>query len=209
AALAVYGLVLLDHTSNQDPFTPSSALLLTLSAVASIVFGVFRGRTIELFVRDGELWERASWANLGIGWGGLLVVRLGLIATAAAVGATLAASPTSIPLMLAITLAAQMVVVAGRAPARQTPQVTDPGPGRGTAAAPHPRGSTPPPRTSPSCRGPRRAGRRWTAAPTRRWRRRRRTPSRSGSVPRSSSPCRTAATRTRRAPPRRTPARSR
>jgi membrane-associated HD superfamily phosphohydrolase len=115
AALAVYGLVLLDHTSKQDPFTASSALLLTLSAVASIVFGVFRGRTIELFVRDGELWERASWANLGIGWGGLLVVRLGLIATAAALGATLAASPTSIPLMLAITLAAQMVVVAERA----------------------------------------------------------------------------------------------
>ena len=115
AALAVYGLVLLDHTSKQDPFTASSALLLTLSAVASIVFGVFRGRTIELFVREGELWERASWANLGIGWGGLLIVRLGLIATAAALGATLAASPTSIPLMLAITLAAQMVVVAERA----------------------------------------------------------------------------------------------
>ena len=115
AALAVYGLVLLDHTSKQDPFTASSALLLTLSAVASIVFGVFRGRTIELFVRDGQLWERASWATLGIGWGGLLIVRLGLIATAAASGATLAASPTSIPLMLAITLAAQMVVVAERA----------------------------------------------------------------------------------------------
>ena len=115
AALAVYGLVLLDHTSNRDPFTASSALLLTLSAVASIAFGVFRGRTIELFIRDGELWERATWRNLGIGWGGLLVVRLGLIATAAAIGATLAASPTSIPLMLAITLTAQMVVVGDRA----------------------------------------------------------------------------------------------
>lgn len=115
AALAVYGLVLLDHTSKRDPFTASSALLLTLSALASIVFGVFRGRTIELFIRDDELWERASWANLGIGWGGLLIVRLALIATAAALGATLAASPTSIPLMLAITLAAQMVVVAERA----------------------------------------------------------------------------------------------
>ena len=115
AALAVYGLILLGQMSNHDPFTASSAVLLALSAVASIAFGVFRGRTIELFVRDGELWERASWANLGIGWGGLLVVRLGLIATAAAIGATLAASPTSIPLMLAITLAAQMVVVADRA----------------------------------------------------------------------------------------------
>lgn len=115
AALAVYGVVLLDHTTRRDPFTVSSAVLLTLSAVASIAFGAFRGRTIELFVHDGELWERATWANLGIGWGGLLLVRVALIACAAAVGATLAASPTSIPLMLAITLAAQMVVVGGRA----------------------------------------------------------------------------------------------
>jgi hypothetical protein len=45
----------------------------------------------------------------------LLLVRLVLIGTAAAVGATLAASPTSIPLMLAITLAAQMLVVGERA----------------------------------------------------------------------------------------------
>jgi hypothetical protein len=115
AALAVYGLVLLDHTTRKDPFTASSAVLLTLSALASIGFGAFRGRTIELFVRDGELWERATWATLGIGWGGLLLVRVGLIATAAGVGATLAASPTSIPLMIAITLAAQMLVVGERA----------------------------------------------------------------------------------------------
>jgi hypothetical protein len=115
AALAVYGLVLLDHTTSQDRFTASSGLLLSLSAVASIGFGVFRGRTIELFVRDGELWGRATWANLGIGWGGLLLVRMGLIGTAAAVGATLASSPTLIPLMLAITLAAPMLVVGDRA----------------------------------------------------------------------------------------------
>lgn len=54
AALAVDGIVLLDHTTRRDPFTVSSAVLLTISAGASIVFGVFRGRTIELFVRDGE-----------------------------------------------------------------------------------------------------------------------------------------------------------
>jgi hypothetical protein len=114
AGLAVYGAVLLDRTSSQHHLTAASAALLTLSAVASVGFGVFRGRTM-LFERDGELWERASWASLGIGWGGLLLARLGLIATAAAVGAALAASPTSIPLMLAITLAAQMLVVGGRA----------------------------------------------------------------------------------------------
>jgi len=115
AVLAVYGIVLLDHTTRRDRFTVASAVLLAVSAVASVVFGVFRGRTIDLFVRDGELWERATWASLGVGWGGLLLVRLALIGTAAAIGATLAASPTSIPLMLAITLATQMVVVGGRA----------------------------------------------------------------------------------------------
>jgi hypothetical protein len=115
AGLAVYGIVLLDRTSKQHHLTAASAVLLTVSAAASVGFGVFRGRTIELFERDGELWERASWASLGIGWGGLMAVRLCLIATAAAIGATLAASPTSIPLMLAITLAAQMLVVGERA----------------------------------------------------------------------------------------------
>ena len=124
AALALYGFVLLDHTARRDPLTASSVVLLSVSAVASIGFGVFRGRTIELFVRDGELWERATWTTLGIGWGGLLLIRLGLIATAAAVGATLAASPTSIPLMLAVTLAAQMLVVGERA--RQTGAVIAP-----------------------------------------------------------------------------------
>ena len=47
--------------------------------------------------------------------GGLLATRVALIALASAVGAHLAASPTSIPIMLAITLAAQMVVVGQRA----------------------------------------------------------------------------------------------
>jgi hypothetical protein len=124
AALAVYGVVLLDQTTRRDPFSAASALLLSLSAVASISFGVFRGRTIELFVRQGELWERATWTTLSVGWGGLLLVRVGLIATAAAVNAKLAASPTSIPLMLAITLAAQMFVVGERA--RKTGAVTAP-----------------------------------------------------------------------------------
>ena len=49
------------------------------------------------------------------GWGGLVVTRIALIAVAAAAGAKVASSPTSIPLMLAITLATQMLVVRARA----------------------------------------------------------------------------------------------
>jgi hypothetical protein len=103
-ALGIYGVVLLTNTSEHLSLNVASAVLLILSGLASIGFGVIRGRTIELFVRGGELWERASWTTIGAGLGGLLVTRAGLIGVAAAVGAKLAESPTSIPLMLAITL---------------------------------------------------------------------------------------------------------
>jgi hypothetical protein len=119
--LGIYGAVVLDGTARRHPLTPASAALLLLSAVASIGFGVMRGRTIELFVRDGQLWERATWTTIAGGWGGLLATRVALIATASVIGAQLAASPTSIPLMIAITLAAQMVVVSQRARATGVP----------------------------------------------------------------------------------------
>lgn len=120
-ALGIYGVVLLSDTSEHLSLNVASAVLLILSALASIGFGVIRGRTIELFVRGGELWERASWTTIGAGWGGLLLTRVALIGVAAAVGAKLAASPTSIPLMLAITLGAQMLVERHRARAAGIP----------------------------------------------------------------------------------------
>jgi uncharacterized membrane protein YoaK (UPF0700 family) len=114
-ALGVYGAVLLTQTSEHHSLTTPSAVLLLSGAVASIAFGVIRGLTIELCMRGEELWERASWTTIGVGWGGLVVTRIALIAIAAAVGAKVASSPTSIPLMLAITLATQMLVVRARA----------------------------------------------------------------------------------------------
>jgi len=125
--LGIYGAVLLTDTSEHHALSAASGILLAISAAASIGFGVLRGRTIELFVRGGELWERASWTTIGVGWGGLVLTRVALIAVAAAVGAHVAASPTSIPLMIAITLAAQIVVVGRRARAT------------GAAIAPHQR----------------------------------------------------------------------
>jgi hypothetical protein len=113
--LGIYGVVLLTDTTQHHALSVASAVLLVLSALASIGFGVIRGRTIELFERSGELWERASWTTIGVGWGGLLATRVVLIGVAAAIGAKVAASPTSIPLMLAVTLGAQMIVVRERA----------------------------------------------------------------------------------------------
>jgi len=122
-ALGIYGVVLLTDTTKHHALTVASALLLVLSAAASIGFGVIRGRTIELFARGGELWERASWVTIGVGWGGLVLTRVALLGAAAAIGAKVAASPTSIPLMLAITLGAQMIVVRQRARATGVPIV--------------------------------------------------------------------------------------
>ena len=120
-ALGIYGVVLLTDTSKHVSLNVVSVVLLILSAVASIGFGVIRGRTIELFVRGGELWERATWTTIGAGWGGLLVTRVALIGVATAIGAKLAASPTSIPIMLAITLGTQMLVERQRARAAGIP----------------------------------------------------------------------------------------
>jgi len=114
-ALGIYGVVLLTNTSKHLSLNVASTVLLILSGLASIGFGVIRGWTIELFEQGGELWERASWTTIGAGWGGLLFTRIALIGVATAIGAKLAASPTSIPLMLAITLGAQMLVERHRA----------------------------------------------------------------------------------------------
>ena len=120
-ALGIYGIVLLTDTTEHHALTVASALLLVLSAAASIGFGVIRGRTIELVMRGGELWERASWTTIGVGWGGLLLARAALIGFAAAIGAKVAASPASIPLMLAVTIGAQMLVVRKRVRASGVP----------------------------------------------------------------------------------------
>jgi hypothetical protein len=121
AALGVYGVVALTDTTEHHALTLASAALLLASAAASVGFGVLRGRTIELFVRGGELWERASWTTIAAGWGGLVLTRVALIGLAAAVGAKVAASTASLPLMLALTLATQMVVVRRRARATGLP----------------------------------------------------------------------------------------
>jgi hypothetical protein len=113
--LGIYGVVLLSDTPKHHTLSVASTALLFPSAVASLGFGVLRGRTIELFIRGGELWERASWTTIAAGRGALLLTRVALIGIAAAIGAQVAASPTSIPLMLAITLGAQMIVVRQRA----------------------------------------------------------------------------------------------
>jgi hypothetical protein len=114
-ALGAYGVIQLVDISEHDRVTTASALLLVVSAVASVAFGVIRGRTIELSARGGEVWERASWTTIGVGWVGLIATRVALIVVAADVGAKVAESPATIPVMLALTLVAQMLVVRARA----------------------------------------------------------------------------------------------
>jgi predicted membrane channel-forming protein YqfA (hemolysin III family) len=53
--LGIYGVFLLTSTSRHLSLNVASAVLLIVSGLASIGFGVIRGRTIELFMRGGEL----------------------------------------------------------------------------------------------------------------------------------------------------------
>src|SRR4029077_4488909 len=72
-ALGVYGVVLLTQTSEHNSVTTASAVLPLPGVLSSIALGGIRGRTAELFIRGEELWERASWTTIGVGWGGLVV----------------------------------------------------------------------------------------------------------------------------------------
>ena len=53
-ALGIYGVVLLNDTSKHVSLNAASLVLLIVSGLASIGFGVIRGRTIELFVRGAN-----------------------------------------------------------------------------------------------------------------------------------------------------------
>ena len=93
--LGIYGAVILNGTSKHHPVTAASAAL--LCSAPRRPSGSASSGGARSSERDGELWERATWATIA-GWIGLLVTRILIIAAATVAGATLAASPSSIPL---------------------------------------------------------------------------------------------------------------
>src|SRR5690349_7915407 len=81
--LAVIGL----YQVTQAPhLTPTDVGLIAAEAVIAFGLGLLRGSTIKVFVRDGHLWQKYSWATLGL-WVGSILVRIGMSGGAVLLGA--------------------------------------------------------------------------------------------------------------------------
>ena len=69
-ALGLYGAVLSTQTSETQLDHDGIGRAAALKRGRVDGFGVIRGRRSRLFMRGEELWERASWTTIGVGWGG-------------------------------------------------------------------------------------------------------------------------------------------
>lgn len=88
--------------------------LLTVSAVASVGLGVWRGTTIRVW-RDptGRWWRLGSWRTLAL-WGALFAVRGGTYAVAVATGHREVSSLGLMLVFLGVSFAAQNLVLLAR-----------------------------------------------------------------------------------------------
>jgi hypothetical protein len=95
-------------------FGPKDVAFLVASVGISAVLGAVRGGTIELFSRQGALWQRYTrWTVLL--WIALIVTRLVMIGVASSAGASAGGGTNSLLLTLGISLLAEAGVVGTRA----------------------------------------------------------------------------------------------
>jgi hypothetical protein len=94
--------------------------LIGLEAVIAVVLGLVRGSTIKIFVRNGHLWQKYTWATVGL-WLGSILLRLGMTGGAVLLGADRTVMKTAVILMLGLTFAGEGAVIALRARALGAP----------------------------------------------------------------------------------------
>jgi len=75
-----------DLTGHHAHYTAADVGLLIAGGALAAVLGVARGATIELFTRDGELWQRYRPLTVAL-WLALIVAKVILAAIASAAGA--------------------------------------------------------------------------------------------------------------------------
>jgi Protein of unknown function (DUF1453) len=100
--------------------TATDVGFLVAGVVLSAGLGAARGRTTELFSRDGELWLRYRPVTVAL-WLALIAVKVLLAGIASAAGASAAAGTNGLLLALGVSLAAEAIVVGPRALASGVP----------------------------------------------------------------------------------------
>jgi FtsH-binding integral membrane protein len=110
---SVLGVV--DLTESMAPHLgPADIAVLMAGAVISAVLGAARGATIELFPREGHLWQRYRGVTVAL-WGVLIASKLVLASVAHLVGAKGATGTASLMFSLGVSLLGEAAMVAARA----------------------------------------------------------------------------------------------
>lgn len=113
--LVFIALGVIDLTAPTAPhLRPADVAVLVAGAVVSVVLGAFRGATVELFPREGNLWQRYRVVTVLL-WGVLIALKLLLTLVAHLVGAAAAGNSEGLMLTLGLSLLGEAVLVAPRA----------------------------------------------------------------------------------------------
>ena len=111
--LVVLGIT--DLTGSSAPhLTPKDITFLVIGAGISAVLGAARGATIELYPRQGELWQRYRPVTIGL-WIALIATKVVLMVIASAAGASAGGGTSSLLLSLGVSLLAEAAIVGPRA----------------------------------------------------------------------------------------------
>lgn len=114
AAIGLY------QVSRAPHLNPTDVGLIGLEAAIAVGLGLLRGSTIKVFVRDGHLWQKYSWATVGL-WVASILLRFGMTGGAVLLGADRSVMQTAILLTLGLTFAGEGAVIALRARALGAP----------------------------------------------------------------------------------------
>jgi FtsH-binding integral membrane protein len=109
--IAVVGLY---QISRVPHLTATDIGVIGLEALVAVVLGMVRGSTIKVFVRDGHLWQKYSWATVGL-WVGSILLRFGMTGGGMLLGADKSVMQSAILLTLGLTFAGEGAVIALRA----------------------------------------------------------------------------------------------
>ncbi|HUA49876.1 MAG TPA: hypothetical protein VMA77_31885 [Solirubrobacteraceae bacterium] len=122
---AVLVIVGLSDLTGKSSHTAADVAFLLAGFALSALLGAARGTTIELFTRDGELWQRYRPITVAL-WLALIATKVILAVVAGAAGAPGGAGTNGLLLALGISLLAEAAVVGPRALASGVPFATQP-----------------------------------------------------------------------------------
>jgi hypothetical protein len=111
--LVVLGIT--DLTGSSAPhLTSKDIAFLVIGVAISAILGAARGATIQLYSKQGELWQRYRKSTVGL-WVALIVAKVILLAVAGSAGASAGGGTNSLLLSLGISLLAEAAIVGPRA----------------------------------------------------------------------------------------------